>query len=273
MGSIPRFGRPCSPDEIDKSVLKEGAVIVEGAYSPEQCETFLAEVDAYVRDNPGEAKYADSSILGTFQGPTTSSLHSLVGAIPSAASMVLQEDILGCARRVLAPLSDTILLSVAEYMARHPGQELQGLHRDTFSWRHVPVGEQPIALTVMAAMRDFTPENGATWVVPGSYGGPATDPAPEWSEAIQAELKQGDALLFRADLFHGGGANTTESDVRHIFSMGFQVAWLRTVENSTLSVPPSIARDLPVELQELLGYSNEMVLGLYKGGDPKNALT
>jgi ectoine hydroxylase-related dioxygenase (phytanoyl-CoA dioxygenase family) len=270
--AIPRVTRPYDPAELDEAVLRRGAVILEGAYSPEECETFRSEIDAYLEANPDEAKYAETSVLGFFQGSTSRTLHSLVGAIPCASSMVLQKDIVGCARRTLAPLSDTILLTIAEYMARHPGQELQGLHRDTFSWRHVPVGDQPIALTVMAAMSDFTPENGATWVVPDSYGGPATDPAPEWSEAVQAEMKQGDALLFRADLFHGGGANTTESDVRHIFSMGFQVAWLRTVENSTLSVPPAVAAELPVELQELLGYSNEMVLGLYKGGDPKNAL-
>lgn len=56
MRSIPRCGRPCSPEELDKFVLQEGAVIIEGAYSPDQCETFLAEIDAYVLANPGEAQ-------------------------------------------------------------------------------------------------------------------------------------------------------------------------------------------------------------------------
>ncbi|HKS50116.1 MAG TPA: phytanoyl-CoA dioxygenase family protein [Amycolatopsis sp.] len=269
---VPRVSRPYDQEELDDAVRNRGAVILSEAYSREQCETFLSQIEDYLREHPEEAEYAASSVLGYFQGETTSTLHSLVGTIPCAASMVLQRDIVGCARRVLKPLSDTILLTIAEYMARHPGVERQQLHCDTFSWRHVPGGENPIALTVMAAMSDFTAENGATWVVLDSHGGPPDVPAPDWSAAVQAEMRQGDALLFRADLFHAGGANTTESDVRRIFSMGFQVAWLRTVENSTLSVPPPKAAELEPELQELLGYSNELVLGLYKGGDPKNSL-
>jgi ectoine hydroxylase-related dioxygenase (phytanoyl-CoA dioxygenase family) len=225
----------------------------------------------YLAGHPDEADYAAKSVLGGFQGDTTATLHGLVGAIACAPDMVLQRDIVDCARRVLRPLSDTILLTIAEYMARQPGAFRQELHCDTFSWRHAPHGPNPVALTVMAAMSDFTADNGATWVVPDSHGGPATAAAPDWSEAVQATMDKGDALLFRADLFHAGGANTTESDVRHIFSMGFQVAWLRQVENSSLSVPPNVAAELDPELQELLGYSHELVLGLYKGGHPKNA--
>lgn len=270
---VPRLVRPYDPDELDKTVRTRGAVILSEAYSRADCENFLAQVADYVKKHPEEVTYAASSVLGYYQGDTTSTLHSLVGTIPCAAAMVLQQDLVGCARRLLSPLSETILLTIAEYMARHPGAQRQQLHCDTYSWRHVPGGENPIALTVMAAMSEFTAENGATWVVLDSHGGPPDAPAPDWSEAVQAEMDQGDALLFRADLFHAGGANTTTSQVRRIFSMGFQVAWLRTVENSTLSVPPAKAAELPSELQELLGYSHELVLGLYKGGHPKHALT
>ncbi|NRN66390.1 Protein involved in biosynthesis of mitomycin antibiotics/polyketide fumonisin [Kibdelosporangium sp. 4NS15] len=271
--TVPRLTRPYDPDELDAAVRERGAVVLSGAYTTEQCDTFLTEVGKHLAEHPEEADYAASSVLGGFQGDTTATLHGLVGTIPCAPEMVLQRDIVDCARRVLSPLSDTILLTIAEYMARKPGAFRQELHLDTFSWRHVPPSPNPIALTVMAAMSDFTAGNGATWVVLDSHSGSPMAPAPDWSEAVQAEMSKGDALLFRADLFHAGGANTTESDVRHIFSMGFQVAWLRQVENSSLSVPPAKAAQLPPELQELLGYSHELVLGLYKGGHPRNALT
>ncbi|CAM3010638.1 phytanoyl-CoA dioxygenase family protein [Saccharomonospora xinjiangensis] len=270
--TVPRFTRGYDPGDLDAAVRDRGAAVIEQAYPTAQCDTFLTEVRDYLAAHPEDVAYAANSVLGGFQGDTTATLHGLVGRIPCAAGMVLQRDLVDCARRVLAPLSDTILLTIAEYMARKPGAARQELHCDTFSWRHVPGGPNPIALTVMAAMSDFTADNGATWVVLDSHGGPPTAEAPDWSEAVQAELRKGDALLFRADLFHAGGANTTTSDVRQIFSMGFQVAWLRQVENGTLSVPPEVAAGLDPELQELLGYSHELVLGLYKGGHPRNAI-
>jgi ectoine hydroxylase-related dioxygenase (phytanoyl-CoA dioxygenase family) len=273
MGStVPRFAPPHDPDALDAAVRDRGAAVLESAYPPELCSTFLDQVEAHLAAHPEEGEYAARSVLGGFQGGTTATLHALVGVIDCAPELVLQRDIVDCARRVLRPLSDTVLLTIAEYMARRPGAHRQELHRDTFSWRHFPQGQEPIALTVMAAMSDFTAANGATWVVPDSHGGPATDPAPDWSAAHQVELARGDALLFRADTFHAGGANTTGDQTRHIFSMGLQVGWLRQVENGTLSVPPARAHGLDPELLELLGYSHELVLGLYKGGHPRHAL-
>lgn len=270
--TVPRLTGPYDPAELDAAVRDRGAVVLTEAYTAEQCDTFVTEIGKYLADNPREADYAASSVLGGFQGDTTQTLHGLIGTIPSAPTMVMQRDIVDCARRVLKPLSDTVLLTIAEYMARKPGAFRQELHLDTYSWRHVPASPNPIALTVMAAMSDFTADNGATWVVLDSHGGSPMAPAPDWAEAVQAEMKKGDALLFRADLFHAGGANITESDTRQIFSMGFQVAWLRQVENGTLSVPPETAAGLEPELRELLGYSHELVLGLYKGGHPGNAI-
>lgn len=273
MGSIvPRLVQPYDVAAMDAAFREEGAVVLSGAYSGEECDTYVVQVQKYLAENPDEAEYAANSLLAQFQGDTSVTLHQLIGAIPSAADMVLHRDIVSAARRLLKPLSDTILLIIAEYMGRKPGAPRQELHRDTFSWRHAPYGENPIALSVMCAMSDFTAENGATWVVPGAHSGSPIDPPPDWGEAAQVEMAKGDALLFRQDLFHAGGANTTESDERHILSFGFQVGWLRPVENSLLSVPPEKIAQLPPELQELLGYSHELVLGLYKGGDPRNAL-
>lgn len=269
---VPRIAAPYDPVELDDAVLRRGAAVLEGVYAPAQCDTFLAQVDAHLAEHPEEADYAASSLLGYYQGATTSSLFSLVGVIPVVASMVAQPDILGCARRALAPLSDTVLMSNAEYLARNPGSERQELHRDTLSWPHAPGGENPIALTALTAMTDFTAENGATWVVLDSHGGPPVAPAPGWEGAVQVEMLRGDVLLIRADVFHGGGANTTDHDVRRVFSVGYQVGWLRPVENFSLSIPPEMAADLGPDVQELVGYSHELVLGLYKGGRPQNAL-
>jgi hypothetical protein len=269
--SISRFTQPYDVSAIVETVRTRGAAILSQAFSPALCDRFVAEIEAYFHDNPEKKAQAARSILAGFQGPCSVTLHGLVGRIPSAAEMVVQPDIIGSARRLLEPMTSNVLLTIAEYMERRPGQPVQGLHRDTAAWPHVPVRDDPIAVTVMGAMSDFTAENGATWVVLDSHQRPDDD-GPGWDEAVQAELDEGDALLFRSDTFHAGGANRTESDVRRVLSLGYQVGWLRQVENTTLSVPPAIASGLPEEVQELLGYSPEMVLGLYEGGHPHNAL-
>lgn len=271
-GGVPRIAAPHDPAAVDDAVRSRGAAVLEGVYPAAECDAFLAELDAHLAEHPEEAEYAASSILGYYQGAATSSLFSLVGDVPRAAAMVVQPDVLGCVRRALGPLSDTVLVSNVEYLARNPGAECQELHRDTLSWPHAPGGEHPIALTALSAMTDFTAQNGATWVVPGSHGGPPVEPPPGREGAVQVEMRRGDVLLLRADVFHGGGANTTDHDVRRVFSVGYQVAWLRPVENFALSIPPARAAGLDPELRELLGYSHEMVLGLYKGGPPQNAL-
>lgn len=268
----PRLTRPYDQAAMDEAFRNEGAVVLSGAYSSAECDTYVAQVERYLAAHPEEAEYAANSLLAEFQGDTSVTMHQLIGAVPCVPDMVLHRDIVGAARRLLAPLSQTILLIIAEYMGRKPGAPRQELHRDTFSWQHAPYGENPIALSVMGAMSDFTLENGATWIVPGAHSGSPTAPPPDWSEAVQVEMTKGDGLLFRQDLFHAGGANTTESDVRHILSFGYQVGWLRQVENSLLSVPPEKVVEFKPELQELLGYSHELVLGLYKGGHPRNAL-
>ncbi|WP_409464566.1 hypothetical protein [Amycolatopsis sp. GA6-003] len=118
---VPRLARPYDPAAIDAAFRKEGAVVLTGAYPGEECDTYVAEVQKYLAENPDEAEYAANSVLAQFQGDTSVTLHQLIGAVPSAADMVLHRDIVGAARRLLKPLSDTILLIIAEYMGRKPG--------------------------------------------------------------------------------------------------------------------------------------------------------
>lgn len=272
--AVPRIAAPHDPDALDDAVLNRGAAVVEGAFSADTVRVFLDQIDAYARTHPQEFEYADNSMLGYFQGDSTDTLHSLIAAIPAAREMVLQPAILGCARRLLKPLSDAILLSGCEYMSRAPGTARQDLHRDTISWPHLPARPEPIALTVLGAMTPFTAENGATWVVLDSHGGPPVGgaSAEEYAAAVQAELEPGDALIVRSDALHGGGANTAAHGHRRLFSTLYQVGWLRPIENPFLSTPPAVAATFDPELQDLLGYTTELVLGLYKGGDPRHAL-
>ena len=58
----------------------------------------------------------------------------------------------------------------------------------------------------MWALTDFTEENGATRIVPGSH---RFDSKPEYGThppSIPAEMSRGSVLVWNGSLWHGGGA-------------------------------------------------------------------
>jgi ectoine hydroxylase-related dioxygenase (phytanoyl-CoA dioxygenase family) len=127
------------------------------------------------------------------------------------------------------------------------------------------------------ALGDVDAINGATNLALGSHTSPPGR-YPTQDEIVQPELRPGDALLFRGDVIHGGGANRSDRPRRAV-SLSYCAGWLRPVENSFLNVPPDRAARLPHEVRRLLGYATHDasvqgggLVGLYENGHPAQAL-
>ena len=157
-----------------------------------------------------------------------------------------------------------------------PGETPQPLHPDRV---HPPVvlpeaGVQALARTgldVMLALTDFTRENGATRVAPGSH----RSAAPEGGEAastVSLEAKRGDLLIWDANVWHGGGENQTQE--RRIGLLTFWVpGWVRPDDNLLLLIPREKAAKFPRRLQELVGYrAYADFSGRVAGYDPMSLL-
>lgn len=111
-------------------------------------------------------------------------------------------------------------------------------------------------------MTDFTEENGATQVVPGSLDWPDAR-VPEPHEIGRATMKRGSVLIYSGGVFHSGGANVGNSD-RIGLNLTYTLGWLRQEENQYLSCPPDIARTLEPDLQAMIGYQmGSYALGYY----------
>ncbi len=123
----------------------------------------------------------------------------------------------------------------------------------------------------MFALTDFTAANGATQVVPGSHLWPL-DRVAQPEEIIQAEMKAGSALFYLGSTIHGGGENRTDNVRRRGMFIGYVVGWLRTEENTFLTVPIEKVRSMPVRIQELLGYKAHMAIGVVDDGSPMKLL-
>ena len=73
-------------------------------------------------------------------------------------------------------------------------------------------------------------------------------------ESEPAEMEAGSVLLFTGQLYHGAGANVTDS-IRESLIIMYAVGWLRQEENQYLCVPMETLRQLPEDLLRLMGYS------------------
>jgi ectoine hydroxylase-related dioxygenase (phytanoyl-CoA dioxygenase family) len=118
------------------------------------------------------------------------------------------------------------------------------------------------------AYTDFTVDNGATIVVPGSHKWERTR-RPKEAEITYAEMRAGSCLVFLGSLLHAGGSNASEQPRTGIL-INYCLGWLRQFENFYLECPPEVARDYPEQLRKLLGYAvHPPNLGLYEGNNPE----
>ena len=106
----------------------------------------------------------------------------------------------------------------------------------------------------MIALVDFTAENGATRVAPGSHRWPH-DRMARPTSSCPPRWPPGRPFVYLGSTLHGGGANVTTDVRRRGMHVSYCLGWLRTEENQYLSTPIDVVRTLPRESQALLGYA------------------
>ena len=254
MPSLTTLAADADSAAILAALEQDGACIVAGALAPERLARVNAETDPWVQ----------RSDLGRddFFGRSTSRTGALVARSPACCETVLDPRILDAARAFLGPWCHRIQLHLTQIIRLLPGQGRQVLHRDRLAWGGwLPHSIEPQFNTIWA-LTDFTDDNGATQVVPGSHRwDPERKATPE--EITQAAMPAGSVLIYTGTVIHGGGENRSDAERRGM-NITYCLSWLRQEENQFLACPPEIARELAPELQELLGYTMaNYALGYY----------
>lgn len=146
------------------------------------------------------------------------------------------------------------------------------LHRDDELFRgFLPHDSRQVLTNMIWVLSDFTAENGATRIVPGSHTW-NENAEPDEDQFVQAEMPRGSLALYLGTTFHGAGRNTTDEPRTGVL-FGYSLGWLRQEENQYLAVPPEIASTLPQSLQELIGYAvHPPFLGWVDMKDPSSVL-
>jgi ectoine hydroxylase-related dioxygenase (phytanoyl-CoA dioxygenase family) len=269
------------------ALAADGAVIVEGLLSADVVERVNEEVEPVISAaDPSDPMF--NEVLKDFHGACTRQVSGMPGISRTFATDVMCNPLLlSIADAVLGPNCARFQLNIGHLLQRGPGAEEQMLHRDELVWSDVPRPEPELQLASVIAFVDFTRDNGATRLVPGSHRWPdrcATPieqimaPPPDPEQIVHAEMPAGAAVIYTGGVLHGGGANITDVQRRGAH-LSYCVGWLRTEENNYLAVPPELAATLPRQAQEVLGYATHDsisrgggYLGMLRMQDPVDLL-
>ena len=242
-----RFSADTAQVSIVNAIRRDGAAIVEGYVDA----AVVDQVRADLRE-PFDAVGRNSE--SDFNGYKTLRVNSILEVSDVAVELVGHEPMLGILDELLLAHCDAYRIGSCTAIEIHPGESAQQLHTDDSIYPiRIPGVEWQVS--VMWALEDFTLENGATRVVPGSHRWVGTKQAPDESdEVLQAPMLKGSALFYLGSVYHGGGANRASRPRAGLINT-YSLGWLRQEVNQYLTIPRAVVAKLPERVQKLVGYT------------------
>jgi ectoine hydroxylase-related dioxygenase (phytanoyl-CoA dioxygenase family) len=229
-------------------IERDGYTVVDGAIEPDLCDELLRKVDDVVATSGIEPAG------NRFEGARTVRVYNLLAHGPVFSRVPVHATILPIVERVL---DAGCLVSSLSSIDIGPGEVAQPLHADD-QLIPLPRPHPPTVCNTMWALTDFTDENGATRIAPGTHLSVDTPRADVDHETIPATMAKGSVLIWHGSLWHGGGANLS-SHRRVGIAMNYCAGYIRQQENQQLGLSPDLVAGFEPRLQELVGY------GIYQG--------
>lgn len=277
-----------SPDVAREAatIREQGFTVLPGVIPPDD----LAAMRRALAPHLAAERYGRND----FEGHRTQRVYSLVARAPVFAALVEHPLVLALCDVFLDP---NYLLTASQAINVLPGETAQAFHTDDTFYR-IPRPRDAVSLSFIFAVDPFTPENGATQVVPGSHRWaddavagllaridfdtvPAGERVPRPSrplppglagEVRDVVMPPGAAIAFLGTLVHRGGENRSGRP-RLALSNQYCQPWARQQENYCLSIPREAARAMSPRVQALLGYSvHPPFMGHANGLHPRRVL-
>ncbi len=204
-----------------------------------------------------------------FEGLRSERVYALLAKAPSVAVLVEHPAVLELVDAILHP---NYLLSANLAINVHPGETAQMLHADD-GYCRIPRPRAPMGISAIWAIDEFSEDNGATELIPGSHTWGEARPDATDGRVQQITMPAGSAVVFMGTLLHRGGANHSNR-TRLAITPQYCEPWIRQIENMAFAVPPPLASAFSPRVQALLGYSvDPPFIGYVDGRDPRRLLT
>ncbi|WP_086827081.1 phytanoyl-CoA dioxygenase family protein [Streptomyces sp. NRRL B-24572] len=251
-------------EEILKIVARDGGVIVKGFLTQEQIVRFNAEIEQPLRALAPGSTHEDE-IVAAFHGSNTKRLTNLVTHSATFRSEVIDHPLVHeISDLVFLQESGTYWMTTAQVIEIGPGNKAQMLHRDLENWFPfigMGPGGPEVTINFLVALTDFTEENGATRVIPGSNHWSDFEDRGTPEQTIPAVMNAGDVLLISGKTAHGGGANRTGDEYRRGLAFTFNAGFLTGEEAYPFLVDRELAKTLSPRVQRMLGFRSQYPTG------------
>jgi ectoine hydroxylase-related dioxygenase (phytanoyl-CoA dioxygenase family) len=238
----PSGGASVEPAIVDADMAaldRDGYVIWENLLGADECQR--------IRDDTG--RFLGHTGRNTFEGRRTQRIYSTLSRTRVCDRLVDHPRVLAVLDRLLMP---NYQLSALQVINIQPGESAQLPHHDD-AFYPIPRPRAPLTAATIWAIDDFTADNGATVVLPGSHRWGRRPPGPD-DPALPAVMPAGSCIFFVGTLWHGGGANTTDHG-RLAVTAQYCEPWLRPMEAFTFSVPRDVAQTVSDDIRRMIGYS------------------
>lgn len=236
--------------EHAKAHLDEhGYVVLKEALTPEQANALRdrsAELIAEEKAGSGEHVYFDGQAQRVWNLVNKGRIYEEMIQLPQV--LALHEHLLG----------DDCILSSFTVNLIGPGAPAGGLHVD-FPLGRFPQPAPPFAFcsNTIFVLDDFTLENGATRLVPGSYKrGTPPDPETDYDDVIQLDARKGDIVIIHGATWHSSGANRTGQE-RMILLGFFCRSFMKPQQDQYRLASPEVVERATPALKRLLGFESQ----------------
>ena len=234
-------------EHLDR-IKRDGYTIVEDAIEPDLLDALSDDLARLEREL--DVKPATND----FEGSNTFRVYNLLAHGEVWQRVPVHQAVLPIIDGVLDP---GCLISSLSSVNIGAGETPQPIHADDMLMP-IPKPHPPTVCNSMWALTDFTEENGATRIIPGTHVADSSPSYGQHYDSIPAEMPKGSVLVWHGSLWHGGGANTTP-ERRIGLAMNYCAGYIRQQENQQLGIPLDIARGFSPRLRELVGF------GIYNG--------